>query len=523
MSIYSKSGKLLVPAPALSIPRQQGGATPPAIGAAISGTPSGMAALHEAASSVRRLKGWKPTDAHINTILRSSGAELLRRSRNLVQTNAYALSAQESFSHNLIGTGIAPTCLLQGEIREQINELFSIWSDEADADGQTSFYGLQTLAAFSLFEAGEVFVRMRSRRPQDGLSVPFQLQLIEAEQLDRLYNVELPNGNIVRCGIEFNKIGQRVAYHFWKQHPGDLTFPLATSERTIVPAAEVLHVYEMRRPGQLRGVPRTLAGMVRAYILDQYDDAMLDRAKVAALVAAWIKKPEEGSYWSNETEQTSLSDSSLTEAIAEWSPGSINELLPGEEVTISEPADAGSTYEPFQYRNLTAISVAWGVPYAAMSGDMLKANYSNMRAALLEFRRRISPTQDNVIRYQFCRPIWRRFIETAVLDGTLQGNTQEMVRQVRWIMPKWDWVDPLKDRNAEKVAVEMGVKSLSDVQEAEGYDPEDVAKRRAADIDRAERYGLEHPYPTQQPQPNVAGMPADQTALLFDQQQTGAA
>jgi len=32
-------------------------------------------------------------------------------------------------------------------------------------------------------------------------------------------------------------------------------------------------------------------------------------------------------------------------------PGQVVRLDPGEEVTVSAPADSGGTYEPFQYRN----------------------------------------------------------------------------------------------------------------------------------------------------------------------------
>ena len=65
-------------------------------------------------------------------------------------------------------------------------------------------------------------------------------------------------------------------------------------------------------------------------------------------------------------------------------PGQITMLEPGEEVQTSAPADSGQTYEPFQYRTLLQVSAALGVPYAYLSNDMLKANYSNSRLALLE-------------------------------------------------------------------------------------------------------------------------------------------
>jgi capsid protein len=61
---------------------------------------------------------------------------------------------------------------------------------------------------------------------------------------------------------------------------------------------------------------------------------------------------------------------------------------------------------------------------------------------------------------------------------------------VKWIPPKWDWVDPLKDRKAEIEAIGAGLKSRSDVIESEGYDAEEVDRRIAADHAREEELGL---------------------------------
>jgi hypothetical protein len=62
---------------------------------------------------------------------------------------------------------------------------------------------------------------------------------------------------------------------------------------------------------------------------------------------------------------------------------------------------------------------------------------------------------------------------------------------VKWIPPKWDWIDPLKDRQAEKLAVDNGWKSRDDVIEAEGYDPEETDARIRASQDRVEDLELQ--------------------------------
>ncbi len=49
-----------------------------------------------------------------------------------------------------------------------------------------------------MIEGGECFVRLRNRKPEDGLCVPLQLQVLESEHLDNKSNKTLANGNVIR-------------------------------------------------------------------------------------------------------------------------------------------------------------------------------------------------------------------------------------------------------------------------------------------------------------------------------------
>ena len=186
------------------------------------GTAGGSA--YDAARQGRRLGNWRPTSAHINTILAWSGTTLRDRTRDLVRNNPYVRSAVESFVANAVASGIKPSSLVKDAGKKnEIREAFADWTDEADADGLTDFYGLQTLGVRAMIEAGEFFVRRRPRRPEDGLSVPLQIQLLEADMLPLEDNRQAENGNPIKSGIEFDAIGRRVAYWFYRRHPGDLT------------------------------------------------------------------------------------------------------------------------------------------------------------------------------------------------------------------------------------------------------------------------------------------------------------
>ena len=194
------------------------------------GLPGGQAATVsarlESAMRARRLAAWLPPQRNLNAAIAADGDLTVRRAREVVLGNALATNAADEFVANAVGTGIKPSPLLDDAAAKQaIQQLWLAWTDEADADGFTDFYGLQRRAAREVFIAGEVFFRFRPRRPQDGLTAPLQLQMLPSEMLPLSRNEALPGGTVIRQGIEFDRIGRRVAYHFLRRHPGDVTDP----------------------------------------------------------------------------------------------------------------------------------------------------------------------------------------------------------------------------------------------------------------------------------------------------------
>jgi len=444
---------------------------------------------YEAAASTRRTTGWIVSTSDINTLVFRSADTLRSRSRDMVRRNPWAANALDAFVANAIGTGIKPQSLHpDARLKEQIQELWLRWTDEADATGLTDFYGLQAMACRSVMEAGECFIRLRPRLPKDGLSVPLQLQLLEAEHLPANETRRLENGNYIRAGIEFDKIGRRVAYHLYREHPGDTSNPMASTELVRVSADSVLHLFRPLRPGQLRGQPWLTQVLVNLYELDQYDDAELVRKKTAAMFAGFVTK--------NAPEDQILGEGapdSSGAALAGLEPGTLQVLLPGEDVKFSTPADVGATYETFMRVQLRSIAAGMGITYEQLTGDLTGVNYSSIRAGLLEFRRRCEQFQHQVIVYQMCRPIWRRWIEVALLAGALRAAADDPgLLDVKWIAPGWAWVDPLKDIKAQIMAVRAGFKSRAEVVSEQGYDAEAIDREIAADNARADALGLEY-------------------------------
>ncbi len=67
---------------------------------------------------------------------------------------------------------------------------------------------LQALVCRSMIEGRRMFVRLRTRKLEDGFLCHYKLQVLESEHLDNKSNKTLANGNVIRNGIEFNRLGQ---------------------------------------------------------------------------------------------------------------------------------------------------------------------------------------------------------------------------------------------------------------------------------------------------------------------------
>jgi lambda family phage portal protein len=463
--------------------------------------PAPQAVGFDAGRAGRRLRAIPASRVAINTLIRAYGKNVLARSRYLCANNSYVNSAKEEFIAYVVGTGITPNWqVADPKLKAAIQRAFNLWVDDADADGNTDFFGLQALCAAELFEGGEIFVRFRERYATDGLAVPLQMQLLPSEMCPTDYNLTLDNGRRIECGIQFDAIGRREGYWFYRQHPGEAFLTNSTSAnfvKVFVPANEVIHLYRPTRAGQIRGLPMTLAGMITAAMLDLYDDAELERKRLAALFGAFITKglgqdDEDGNPLLTAPTRAKQGPNSANQVNIAMEPGATIELDYGQDVKFAEPADVGGNYETFQKRQLLRMSAGMGVTYHGMTGDTGGASFSSMRADQLRYRRRVEPIQHHTMVFQFCRRVSNRWMDAAVLAGAIEGMRASayvadptQFNIVKWTPPKWDWVDPVKDITAEKLAVDAGFKARSDVITAQGEDPAETDDRIQADQARA--------------------------------------
>lgn len=437
---------------------------------------------YDAAQKGRRGGRWSPGSLSVNEEHKSARQTLRDRSRDLVRNNPYTKRAIEGLADNLIGTGIRPAPINGTKLSERkIKKLWNDWADRTwcDYDGKNNLYGLQHLAATTLLESGEVLV-IRRRSSDSRLPIPIQLQVLEGDYIDTTRDrITTVGGGEVRQGVEFDGNGRRVAYWLYQRHPGDGWW----TESRRVPVEDVLHIYPVTRPGQIRGVPVGTSSMVRIKDFDEYEDAQLMRQKIAACLAMVV---------SDDLDQGSPSDSNIDD-FDRLEPGAIIKARPGQTITtVSPPAADG--YDVYTRTVLRAVAAGYGVTYEMMTGDLSNVNFSSARMGWIEFSRLITRVQELVLIPQMCTPLWDWFLDAAVLGMQIREGQKV---DATWTSPRREMIDPSKEVRGMKELVRSGFGSWQEIVRQLGYDPDEVLDQLKKDKEAFEAAGLAHEWSPQ--------------------------
>lgn len=459
--------------------------------------PQASATSHDAAGMGRRMRAWVPASSGPNRA--NAGAPNIRnRARDIGRNDWAGRAIPTRWAANLVGTGIiARPKTKDADLKARLVELWDDWITECDADGVLDGYGIQNMVARNWIESGEVFVRLRPRLPQDGLSVPLQLQVMECDMVPMLDSLA-PNGNEIWQGIEFDRLGRRVAYWMYRTHPGDGRGN--TGNYTRVPAEYVLHIYEPTRPGQLRGISEFAPILTKLRSAGNYDDAVLFRQEISNLFAGFVERaPSIGGAAIDPLTGAAVKTDDSGTPMAAMEPGTMQELLPGETVKFSQPPDAGANYGDFTRAQHQFIAAGTGLPYELLTGDLRDVSDRALRVILNEFRRHCQQRQWHILIPQLCRKVRNAWADAAVISGVLSAAEGREARRVTWVPQGWAYIHPTQDVQAQKIAVESGFTSRSRVITERGDDPDEIDQERTADDEREEQLGLLPESPVTEP------------------------
>ncbi len=407
-------------------------------------------AYYEAAQSSRLHKNRRETGTGNDAVLRA-GASLRQIARHLEQNYDLALGVLNTLVNNIVGPngiGVEPQPRradgsIDDELAKQILELWKNWCIAPEVTRQHNWASAQRLLCRSWMRDGEVFSQtIAGLLPSldHRTKVPFSIEMLEADMVPMDHNASAPA--MVVQGIEINAWGAPTAYHVYKQDPVSLSTLNTAGQTKRIPAAYMLHLKNVHRIRQMRGVSVFASVLNRFDDLKEYEESERIAAKIAASMAAYIKKGSPDDYVRpTDGEQTRL---------MKMRPGMIfDDLAPGEEIGMIDTNRPNPNLETYRSGQMKAIAAGAGPTFSSIARTY-DGTYSAQRQELVEGYA-VYATLANEFIGRIVQPVYELFIATAVAAGLLKlpaGVRPDTLDDAAYMPPAMPWIDPLKEAKA---------------------------------------------------------------------------
>ena len=184
----------------------------------------------------------------------------------------------------------------------------------------------------------------------------------------------------------------------------------------------------------------------------------------------------------------------------------IPHLIPGEKLNIYGSQHPNQNFAEFEKAFHRKFASGTGTPITALTSNYEDVNYSSARAQLADIWRCFLVRRSLLVN-NLGMPFVAAWLEEGTNTNRLplpDGVTdfyrfKEALCRGRFIMWGKPLIDPVKERNGQKIGWELGVETLEDICATEGKDWEDQLEQKAREKQRMEELGLNagdmHPDP----------------------------
>ena len=461
-----------------------------------------------------------------NTIAGMDARQLRDQARHLERDLDIADNALNVLVQNTVGSGIdvlaaprLPGQPIDRALAEQIDDLWDSWWDVPEVTGMHDYGACQQLLARTWFRDGESYYQDLIG-PIAGLvhgtPVPYSIEMIEPDLIP--LDLTDPARNILQ-GVEKNAWGRPVAYHVYKQHPGDMYGAALETKRV---SADVLHgIRNTKRLHQVRGLSVFASSMSRFEDVKDYEESERIAAKVAASMCAYIKKGSPDRYGERlggVAGEMVVADSQGDREL-KFTPGMVfDDLFHGEDIGTVDTNRPNPNAAKWRMDQLRAAAGGIGVSYSSLTLNY-DGTYSAQRQELVEKWGGYLMLAERFIALAV-RKQRMRFIEAAVLAGKLRMPRGWQLRHLAastYVRPVMPWIDPLKEAYGRGEAEDRGWTSPQQNTLLYGNNPNDVERERADWAARQTELGvLPAPAATTAQADRSAVRAASITAMLRD-------
>lgn len=448
-------------------------------------------AYFEAAKPDRQRKGRRATGGPNDDVLKA-GASLRQIARHLEQNYDLGLGVINTLVANVVGgagIGVEPQPRNQdGSINDalarQIMELHQAWKERPEVTGQHDWPSAERMLARSWVRDGESLLQLITGTVPGlthGSSVPFSVEMLEADYLPMDLNSSAP-AHIVQ-GVELNAWGAPVGYHLYKSDPAEAGSLIGVRTKR-VPASRIRHLKSIQRIRQVRGVSVFASVLNRFDDLKDYEESERIAAKIAASMAAFIKKGNPDTYdpLQADGEQRQM----------KFRPGMVfDDLRPGEDIGTIDTNRPNPNLETYRSGQMRAIAAGTGPTFSSIARNY-NGTYSAQRQELVEGYAMYSVLSAEFIS-QISRPVYQAFVNAAIASGVLRippGVRPETITNATYMPPAMPWIDPKKEAEAWGILEDRTYISGPEIIRKRGGNPMDVLEQQGRWLREKEAEGV---------------------------------
>ena len=447
----------------------------------------------DGAGSNRLMNDFVGGTRSIDDILKNDIRKLRDRCRDLSRNNEFVRRYINLMKTNVIGSHGIKLQVRSKDKDQNLdyvanNIIESRWrrfilKDNIDLAGKLSWLDMQMLLIQTLFTDGEVLIQFIENADNE---FKFAINFLDCDLIDENKNGFNKN-NEIRMGVEFdNQTKRPVAYYLFDKNPYEFYYHSGSKESKRVSAENLLHIFIPERPNQSRGYSPISSVLKELKMLHAYAEAELVASRVNASAMGFITSPSGDAYTGEDTSSDGFSPMMNVEA------GTIQQLPSGADFKKFDTTHPTTAFDPFIKSILRQVSAGLNISYNDLSNDYSSVNYSSIRQASLNDRDYYKTVQQFVINH-FCKPVYERWLKMYLTLGDEQLSPLPMSKYNKFndtvFIPRaFDWIDPLKEMNANVVGLKAGVVSLQDVVSKTGRDVEehfeqlDKEKKLASDF-----------------------------------------
>lgn len=421
---------------------------------------------YDAAGYDRLNSNWRVINESAEMTDRYGRDTVRARARDLERNSDIMNSVLSPYKRNIFGAGYRLRVNSgDEEMNKTIEQFWKIWckKENCDVTGTQSFNSIMRMAILRKKVDGGILLL---KRYISGGLLPFKLQMIEVDELDLTASSPRTPGNKVVGGIEYNAWNRPVGYYI-RQYSID---GMDIKNPIFLEAKDVIFYFSKTRPSQIREMSDMAQTLTRVRDINEFIRAVSVKERILSCLSVFIKRklPESGMHPGRDMlnkQEYNYQGKMLT-------PGMIQYLNQGDEAQIVNPSGQATDASAFVKQGVRLIGSGQGLSYETVSRDMSESNYSSARQGIIEDE--LTYAEEKELLLEIMSEIYETFVISLVLTEKVKINdfweNKEKYLAHKWIQAPKKWIDPIKEANANKIALNTGQKTWADMAAESGKD-----------------------------------------------------